>query len=440
MAGIRKAVLITINKISSGVTSDNQISKATALQTDIDSTVASRDPIRKSKIVATGANAFYTDGVLYKFFDLSDIFQNVSDFSRVVQFFRDHLDEFTNSDVIALGTLKPFSNEFSTKDDAPIFSIDKTLENVIVSEDLFSTLLQFNRLFVNDFVLEEVLAFSLEKPLSDQFQSQDVIKIVLTLIRRVIDIVTVSDSQIISVIKGIIDIVSQEETLNFDFAKILEHLFDVQDVFEASTIKSLQEIIDTTESSTRESGKNLLDEISFFIEIVTSAVQKQLIDETSIEETLSKSVSTIYQDISSINDVIKIGSEKSEQDIFISNDVIRNDVGKNNLDVVVSFEIITSAVQKQVQDSYLVDETTTKAFVKIQQEIALTDDKLAAQPTKVLQEEVTLFDQINTLSNFNKTFEDTHQAQSEGFLVAQNYTIDNTYFLEDYVGQSATFT
>lgn len=312
MAGIRKAVLITINKISSGVTSDNQISKATAVQSDIESAVASRDPIRKSKVVATGANAFYTDGVLYKFFDLSDIVQNVSDFSRVVQFFRDHLDEFTNSDVVALGTLKPFSNEFSSQDDAPIFSIDKTLENVIVSEELISTLIQFNRQFSDDLVLEEVI--------------------------------------------------------------------------------------------------------------------------------VSKSVGSLHQDTSSTTDDFTLDAIKSLQDVFENIETATLATGKNNLDDVESFEIFALAAQKQLEDINGFDDVTSKAFIKIHQDISFAQDQLGAQPTKVLQEEVTLFDQINTLSNFDKTFDDTHQSQSEGFLVAQNYTIDNTYFLEDYVGQSATFT
>ena len=65
-------------------------------------------------------------------------------------------------------------------------------------------------------------------------------------------------------------------------------------------------------------------------------------------------------------------------------------------------------------------ETTTVSFAKLLQDVDLAIDNIS----KLI----------------NKSIEDQVSVISSGFLVSQNYTEDNTYFLEDYVGESRTFT
>lgn len=367
MAGIRKSVLITINKISSGVKSDNQIFKATASQSEIQSSVASRDPIRKSKIVATGTQAFYTDGVLYKFFDLTDVIENISDFTRVVQFIRDNIDEFSSADLIALGTTRVITDEFFTNDVIPTLSIDKGIREDITHEDILSFVTQYNRQFSNDNVIEDVIAFSLQTNLTNQFQSIDILKAVLTLIRRVTDIVSFDDSQLIEFTKGILNLVNVEEIVDFQTDKQLLNSFNLEQLVNINTQKKFSDDFTTDDNSLITTGK-LIEEISFLLEIVTIALQKK-------------------------------------------------------------FENTTVS-----------DEEINKSYLKIQQDILNTEDLNLLTLVKTLQDEVTLFDQINILNNFARIFDENNQIDSQGFLIAQNYTIDNSYFLEDYVGQSATFT
>lgn len=367
MAGIRKTVLISINKVTSGVNSDNQTLKATASQTELDASVSSRDPIRKSKIVATGTKAFYTDGVLYKYFDLTDIFENISDLSRVVQFIRDFSHEFASSDILAIGTTRPVTDEFGSQSIAPTLKVDKGLVDIASYEDILSYVIQFNRQFSDDSVLEDVIAFSLQTNLSDEFQTVDIISVVLTLIRRVTDIVTFDDSQIIAVTKGILEILTSEEQAVIDIQKPFTNINEVIEDFRISAQKPFLEGVDISDLSINSIGKPF-EEINFLLETVSSIIQKRL-----------------------------------------------DNIVESNEDII-------------------------KSFSKIQSEIVNSDDLSTIQLIKLLEEEVTLFDQINIVSIFNRTFDEINQLGSQGFLVAQNYTIDNTYFSEDYVGQSATFT
>lgn len=367
MAGIRKTVLISINKITSGVNSDTQILKSTAAQSDLDSAVSSRDPIKKSKIVATGTKAFYTDGILYKYYDLSDVFENISDLSRIVQFIRTFGHEFINSDILAIGTTRPVSDDFSSLSIAPTLKVDKGLVDLVSYDDILSYIIQYNRQFSDDNVLEDVIAFSMQTHLADEFQTLDILKVVLTLIRRVTEVVTFDDSQILAITKGVLEIVNIEEITESAIQKPFLNLNTVEEDFRLNAQKPFLNGVDITDLSVNSIGKPF-SEINFLIETVFSILQKRIENLVTSDEIISKSYSKIQSDITHIDDV--------------------------NLISVL----------------------------------------------KLLDEEVTLFDQINIVSNFVRTFDEINQVGSQGFLVAQNYTIDNTYFLEDYVGQSATFT
>lgn len=77
------------------------------------------------------------------------------------------------------------------------------------------------------------------------------------------------------------------------------------------------------------------------------------------------------------------------------------------------------------------------SFIRNFSDTVSQTDTLAIQTSKVFAEVANFSDQIN--NSIGKFVQDSVQSADFGTLIAQNYTIDNTYFLEDYVGQSATF-
>ncbi len=132
-------------------------------------------------------------------------------------------------------------------------------------------------------------------------------------------------------------------------------------------------------------------------------------------------------------------------------------------DDIVSFSILTDVeiirknfIGKIILDTYTVDEILSLLNEKI-----FTDD-ISFQDTidfinelqfennfettdiienldflKILFEEINITDEES--KSFTKVEEDTYGLDSFGFLISQDYTEDNTYFLEDYVGQSRVF-
>lgn len=78
------------------------------------------------------------------------------------------------------------------------------------------------------------------------------------------------------------------------------------------------------------------------------------------------------------------------------------------------------------------------SFVRSFSEAVTSADTLAKSLGRNLQEIANFSDQIN--NSIGKFAQEVVQTNDFGSVIAQNYTEDNTYFLEDYVGQSATFS
>jgi hypothetical protein len=106
--------------------------------------------------------------------------------------------------------------------------------------------------------------------------------------------------------------------------------------------------------------------------------------------------------------------------------------------------LFTEIINKQL-DKIFSDDIATADLIDIVltinrffSETVTSDDTPAKTTTKNLSEINELIQQISKL--INKSISDQVTLASSGSLISQGYTEDNTYFLEDYVGESRTFT
>ena len=180
------------------------------------------------------------------------------------------------------------------------------------------------------------------------------------------------------------------------FLKILEltDSFSVSDVLSKAFSRSSSESFSVSDAEAKETGKSLSDSVS-------------------VTETQSADVG------------------KSIADTFVVGDAIDLvDVGKNTTDAGSASDDQQFDITKLLTDS-----------------IFVTDD--VDGEASILDDQVMHFFKAKTDSGFasdqevklaSKVTSDSASGADSGSLISQNYTVDNTYFAEDYVGDSRTFT
>lgn len=368
MSGLKKVLVISVNKLGSGVKQSTPL-QSSILKTDrpITSTVEIDDPIKKAIGVRNRIQTYYEDGVLFKYRELIDINQNVSDFDRIVQYIRFYEDTFNNPDVMLLATVKAVSDNTNTENPAPIIKVDKSIEDVVTHEEVTQFVMQFVRLFDDSVIPEEVLAFSSSKVLEDLYDQVDVVKAILTLIRRNIEIIDFNDANLLDVSKQIIEPVEAIQQAVFSVQSVLSDNYTLNELIENYVQKPLSDLTQSLDLSTLHTSKSISD----------------LVDNV---DTLLKSIS----------------------------------LGKENL--VTYEETHLTSFTKVLADNFLLADTPSKSV------------------STIVENAFTLSEQINIVSLYVRKFEDIVSFSTTGQAIAQNYTINNTYFAEDYVGQSVTFS
>lgn len=127
-------------------------------------------------------------------------------------------------------------------------------------------------------------------------------------------------------------------------------------------------------------------------------------------------------------------------DIFSTNDEISLLNTKSILDEISFQDILAKLTSINFFDDVGVDDSfTIELFYNRSHFDTLSvNDLHVLLFSKNLQDTFILLDNIN--KQINKNFTDNVSTQSSGYLISQGYTVDNTYFLEDYVGEYRTFT
>jgi hypothetical protein len=133
---------------------------------------------------------------------------------------------------------------------------------------------------------------------------------------------------------------------------------------------------------------------------------------------------------------------RNVRDLFSTNDEISLLNTKSILDEISFQDIIVLAKLTPIDffDDVGVDDSFTFElfYNRSHFDTLSVNDLRVLLFSKNLQDTFILLDNIN--NQINKNFTDNVSTQSSGYLISQGYTVDNTYFLEDYVGEYRTFT
>jgi hypothetical protein len=137
-------------------------------------------------------------------------------------------------------------------------------------------------------------------------------------------------------------------------------------------------------------------------------IDKQLFDSANIQDlfsTISK-YNRVFDDTFSSSDFVALNSQKDIFDsVSITDDIVYFIIGRPE---------------------------------RIELDIILADDLSSINFDKLVSDTFDVLDNIN--NKITKNLSDGINLDSVGSLFSQGYTVDNTYFLEEYVGESRTFT
>jgi hypothetical protein len=125
--------------------------------------------------------------------------------------------------------------------------------------------------------------------------------------------------------------------------------------------------------------------------------------------------------------------------ILTEADLIRKDfIGRTLIDEQVINDLLALLNEKILSDEFSFQDTIDFLNeIGVEDTYDLTDVLINIDVLKELFEEINIFDEPSIA--LDKDIEDRYDLDSFGFLISQDYTEDNSYFLEDYVGQSRIF-
>lgn len=191
-------------------------------------------------------------------------------------------------------------------------------------------------------------------------------------------------------------------------------------------------------------GRNLIASVvaGFFIKLL------DLFHTATVSDALSKLLSKSLTEVAGGSDNKTLAVLKALPDTADAGDLVTIDASKLLTDSAAAFDLVTIDGFKILTDSYIVSELSQVALVKILADgVSVTDDIDGATTTEDDQE-ISFFKVLTDRSNAgdahikstDKTTADEAAAIDAGLLSSQNYTVDTTYFAEDYVGQSRIIT
>ena len=251
------------------------------------------------------------------------------------------------------------------------------------------------------------------------------------------------------------------------FLKILE----IADTFAASEAISkafgrpLSDNSGATDSPSKEPGKNVTDS-SVSTDDNTIEIGKSRADSstTSDDETLQfgKSPSDIAPvsedhrfDIgklieeslygtddldgeTSIDDDQEVDFTKVRSDLSFASELFAHVTAKSLSDAGEALENISIGVSPNKADSAYLADDQSFALTKLVSDAPTTSESLAYSFGSLFSDSSNAAE--SEVKSIGKIPRDSAASVDSGSLISQGYTVDNTYFAEDYVGDSRTFT
>lgn len=281
------------------------------------------------------------------------------------------------------------------------------------------------------------------KPLTDSVGLTETFSRLLTFIRQFADAFGLSDHVTVDTLKVLADSVGTTDTKTYSFSKFIpdgvamNDTADVGDGLLVAVVKTIMNIVLMSDAKRIDVSKALTD-------------QAEPTEAHSIH--FSRPVSDSY----TVVDTASLEPILNKSDSFALTDALRFDTSKLIADAFASVDTLSFAFDKPLSDSFgftdekvikfdkaLSDDFTFSEALSFTTELLRTDqfslgDALAIAFSKtILGDTVSPTDFVS--KDPGKGLSDSASPEDTGSLLAQGYC-DITYFAEDYVGVSRSFT
>ena len=387
------------------------------------------------------------------------------------------VDDQSSSDIAVLTSSKTLSDLSDSQEN---LTVDFAKSNADVNELIERAIFSFSKSLSDNNDLNDSQQKSVGKVASDLITTVE--SPVLSFNKPQSDLLNLSDLIIRQVVKAFVDISSTFETTVLDAIKILSDQVNVTDTPQKQVSKIFQDAfsnLDTilvtllkertftddvvsVDDIVRSITKNIQD-INFALDETTLDFAKTNLDINNIVEQLTNQFSKVVdQDFFSTDDTSVKDLNKAQSDSQTFLDDVDFSVIKNLLDTNSSDEQLSKLVGKILADQGITKSDTTlqilkalsdftsfsdlqeKALAKSLQDDSLTIDQIIVTITLIQ----LLFDNVVNISTpslqFDKSTSDSIEFSDvvERLLIInrqfreqdfQDYTEDETYFLEDYV-------
>lgn len=225
-----------------------------------------------------------------------------------------------------------------------------------------------------------------------------------------------------------------EESSSWEFTKALsnESNFTDDNLF-LSTEKAITNFANAQESTVVNFEKILQNNASWNEELLSFEVEKNLTSNSTVSEnTTFENQKNLFDTFFATDDIDGESSVLDDQEIVFTKQRT-NLIFSSEDSILFNTKALTSELASVADLVHIVLAIgrTPEEFLNVFSEAALTFQK-----TKT--DSFSADDESNLETVLNQT--DVINTSSSGSLVSQGYTVDNTYFLEDYVGYSRLFT
>ena len=193
---------------------------------------------------------------------------------------------------------------------------------------------------------------------------------------------------------------------------------------------------------------NKLSSILIDTSVVGKAIRKNddiiknsiLVD---VDTSLFRYYNRTFSDNFNLTDSTSLGHSKFLDESVFAIESTAFNINKSFFDIFsisdsFAYELIVFAPELTILDSINLQDLFTIVLNKDQFDIFTPDDFISKDYSKILSD---IFETLDVINNqITKNISDSFDINSLGSLISQNYTIDNSYFLEVYVGESRIFT
>ena len=262
--------------------------------------------------------------------------------------------------------------------------------------------------------------------------------------------VNISETDFTAVGKNTVDTTNFSESDKIDYGKATA---DTTNISESDQVLIGKNAVDTTnfsESDVVDFGKGIADATNF-AESTAAVFGRSTSDTTNFSESDVVDFNKAATDTANTSDIIATQSSKNIADqVNFTDDIngaaVDDDQNvfffKNNTETFSAQDSLQSLLQyfRDVSETTNISESDSIQLVKNSLETLNFSEADVVALNKNVTESVNLTDSVAAVTGFARVVSDTTNISSSGLVIIQDYTTDNNYFAEDFVGQSATIT